>query len=381
MTSRAAGSMRRRVIKSRHALQLLVVMALFAIVRPAMAAQSPACAPSSSTASITLPAASISPNQSDGLIGSPNSVSVTFDCSAPFLVDQNYEDNFKLMTGNFASIDKTTVPPGGSGGIMFATSLPGIELQLTAAQVQASSGNNGPNGGPGWQMGAINCISYTQNTDNWYCTPANTIAVTFTAQLVKTGTVTPGTGTVSSINLLQFFDQDTYILDAQCGHHGCSTTNPQIASPTNIGILTLNPVTVSVTACSVAVDPTVVTLPAVLTSTFTGKGAIAGKTPFNVQLSCPAGANLYITLATSNPQTGVTGVIAPVAGAGHAGNVGVQILDGHSGNPVTFGTAISEGTTTNGTMNLPFSARYYQTATGATAGTVTATATYTLTYQ
>lgn len=381
MTCRAAVSLCRHAMKIGHALRLLAVLLLFAIVRPAMAAQSPACVPSSSTPSITLPATSLSPNQANGLIGSPGTVSVTFDCSKPFLTDQNYADNFSLLTGNLAPFDTTTVPPGGSGGIMFTTNLPGIEVQLTAAQVQASSGNNGPNGAPGWQMGSISCISYTQSTNNWYCTPANTMAVTFTAQLVKTGSVTPGIGTVNSINLLQFFDQDIYILNAQCAPWGCFTSNPRTASPTNIGTLSLNPVTVSVTACSVAIDPTVVTLPTISTSALTGAGSTTGKQPFNVQLSCPAGANLYVTLATSNPQAGTTGVIAPTTGSGYAQNVGVQLLKSDGATPVSFGTAISEGTTTNGIMNLPFYAQYYQTGTSASAGNVTATATYTLTYQ
>jgi type 1 fimbria pilin len=381
MTCRAIASLCRRVTKIGAALQLLTVLALFAVVRPAMAAQSPACVPSSSTASITLPAASLSPNQANGLIGSPGTVSVTFDCSAPFLTDQNYADNFSLLTGNLAPFDTSTVPPGGSGGILFTTNLPGIEVQLTAAQVQASSGNNGPNGGPGWKMGAISCISFTQNTNNWYCTPANTVAVTFTAQLVKTGAVIPGTGTVNSINLLQFFDQDTYILDGQCSRRSCVTSNPQIASPTTIGTLALNPVSVSVTSCSVAIDPTVVTLPTISTSSLAGVGSTTGKQPFHVQLSCPAGANLSITLATSRPQAGATGVIAPTAGSGYAQNVGVQLLKSDGATPVPFGTAISEGTTTSGTVNLPFYAQYYQTGASATAGNVAATATYTLTYQ
>lgn len=380
MTCRAAVSLCRHAMKIGHALQLLAVLLLFAIVRPAMAAQSPACVPSSSTASITLPATGISPGQSNGLIGSPGTVTVTFDCSTPFLNDQNFEDDFSLMTGNLAPMDTMTVPPGGSGGIMFTTNLPGIEVQLTAAQVQASGGNNGPSGGTGWKMGAIDCISFTQTSNNWYCTPANTLVVTFTAQLVKTGSVTPGIGTVNSINLLQFFDQDTYTL-YQCNRHGCSISSPQTASPTNIGTLTLNPVTVSVTACSVAIDPTVVTLPTISTSALNGVGSTTGKQPFNVQLSCPAGANLYVTLATSNPQAGTTGVIAPTTGSGYAQNVGVQLLKSDGATPVSFGTAISEGTTTNGIMNLPFYAQYYQTGASASAGNVTATATYTLTYQ
>ncbi len=380
MTCHAAIHLWRPTMKIIQALQLLAILLLFAIVRPAMAAQSPACVPSASTASITLPATGISPGQSNGLIGSPGTATITFNCSTPFLNDTNFEDDFALMTGNLASMDTMTVPPGGSGGIMFTTNLPGIEVQLTAAQVQASGGNNGPNGGPGWNMGAIDCISFTQTSRNWYCTPANTLTVAFTAQLVKTGSVTPGLGTVNSINLLNFFDQDTYTLYT-CIKKKCSVSSPQTDSPTNIGTLTLNAVTVSVTACSVAIDPTVVTLPTIATAALTGTGATTGKQPFSVQLNCPAGANLSITLATSNPQAGVTGVIAPTTGSGYAQNVGVQLLRSDGTTPVPFGTAISEGTTTGGIISLPFYAQYFQTGTSASAGNVTATATYTLTYQ
>jgi type 1 fimbria pilin len=133
----------------------------------------------------------------------------------------------------------------------------------------------------------------------------------------------------------------------------------------------------------VAFDPTVVTLPVVITSNFGAPGSVAGQTPFNVQLNCPsaaAGANLAITLATSNPVAGATGVIANTSGSGYAQNVGVQVLD-RNGNPVSFGTAIPAGTVTAGSFNVQLGARYYQTGASVTAGQVKATATYTITYQ
>lgn len=135
-------------------------------------------------------------------------------------------------------------------------------------------------------------------------------------------------------------------------------------------------------ACSVVVDPTVVTLPTVFASAFTGVGSVTGQTPFNVQLNCPsaaAGASVAITLATSNPVAGATGVIAPTSGSGYAKRIGVQVLDG-GGNPVPFNTAIAAGTVTAGAFNIPLAARYYQTDANPTAGQVKATATYTITY-
>jgi type 1 fimbria pilin len=136
-------------------------------------------------------------------------------------------------------------------------------------------------------------------------------------------------------------------------------------------------------ACSILIDPTVVTLPTMYSSAFTGTGSTPGQTPFNVQLNCPstaAGASLSITLATNSPVAGATGVIANTTGSGYAQNVGVQVLD-RNGNPVAFGTAISAGTVTAGNVNVQLGARYYQTGTSVTAGQVKATATYTITYQ
>jgi type 1 fimbria pilin len=309
------------------------------------------------------------------LVGSPASVTVTFTCSnLPYsqpTAPSYYSDTATIQAGNLAKADPTDNPNSGNG-IMFATNLAGLALQLTASPVQASDGTglrSGPGSSRGFEPGAVTAPSSAwQCIQSWLLgclqyggTYNGSVSETFTAQLVVTGPVT--TGTLSAINLMQF---NWYI-------YGISPSQGYFAT------LTLGSSTVKAAACSIAVDPTVVTLPAVTAATFTGKGATTGQTPFNVQLNCQAGTKLAITLATANQQTGTSSVIAPTTGNGYAGNVGVQVLDG-SGNPVTFGTAISEGTTTSGAMNLPFYARYYQTAAGVTAGAVAATATYTLTY-
>ena len=152
-------------------------------------------------------------------------------------------------------------------------------------------------------------------------------------------------------------------------------TNPvEIFKITNINFV--------IPTCTAAVDPTVVTLPAVSATAFTGNGSTAGQQPFQVQLNCVSGANLSITLSTTNGSGAKTlGVISNTTGTGYATRVGVQILKQDGITPVTFDTAISEGATQNGTMNLPFFAQYYQTSNGTVAvGQVSATATYTLTY-
>ena len=133
--------------------------------------------------------------------------------------------------------------------------------------------------------------------------------------------------------------------------------------------------------CVIAIDPTTVTLPTVATSAFAGAGSTTGTTPFQISLTnCPTGDQLSITLTTSNPQTGTTGVIQNTAATSPAAGVGVQLLDG-AGKPISFGSAIPEGPIPGATVNLPFAARYYQTDAAVTGGMVTAVATYTLTYQ
>ncbi|TAL71280.1 MAG: fimbrial protein [Rhodanobacter sp.] len=149
-----------------------------------------------------------------------------------------------------------------------------------------------------------------------------------------------------------------------------------------VEIFNITNITFVIPTCTAAVDPTVVTLPPVPATAFARKGTTAGQLPFQVQLNCVAGANLRITLSTTSAYSNTLGVINNTAGAGYATNAGVQILQSDGATPVKFGTAISEGATQTGTMNLPFFARYYQTSNrGVTAGQVSATATYTLTYQ
>jgi len=196
-------------------------------------------------------------------------------------------------------------------------------------------------------------------------------------QLVVTGTIAPGSvftgGQFAQWNV-DMCNMKSIVGFAHCG--ASKGTNP-------VELFNSSSIRFIAPACTIVVDPTIVTLPTVTASNFGATGSVAGQTPFNVQLNCPsaaAGANLAITLATSSPMAGATGVIANTTGSGYAQNVGVQVLDGN-GNPVSFGTAISAGTVTAGNFDVQLNARYYQTGAAVTAGQVKATATYTITYQ
>lgn len=205
--------------------------------------------------------------------------------------------------------------------------------------------------------------------------PAGTynFSVATALQLVVTGTITPGSvfngGQIAQWNM-DMCDVFFFFCRKSRG------TNP-------VEVFNSSSIRFIAPACTIVTDPTIVTLPVVVTANFNAPGSVAGQTPFNLQLNCPssaAGANIMITLATNSPIPGATGVIANTNGGGFATNVGVQVLDGN-GNPLPFATAIPAGTVTAGVFNIPLNARYYQTGAPVAAGQVKATATYTLTYQ
>jgi type 1 fimbria pilin len=334
--------------------------------------QAPACTASPSSATITIPSPiSIAPGTSNGKIGNPASVTVSIDCNPAFLNTPNYYDNFTALAGQLAALDPTNAPPGGQG-IMLQTNLSGIDVLLKATPTQASSGTGGPNGTPGWPIKTINCD--TGKTP--YCT-FNPVSATFTAQLVKTGPVSPGT--ISSIQILQFFDSDFSPLPP----NGQPANTIYTSASASYGTLTLNAVTVSMSTCNVTsqLQNFTVTLPKISTSALKSTNSVAGQTPFNIQYSCPSGWSLYMTMSTTTPGP-APGVILPPAfcpAGAPATNVGVQLLQGNQ-QAVNFNVAQTLGNSPNGTLTIPYYAQYYATGSPVGSGPICATATFTMSY-
>ncbi|MFC3652517.1 fimbrial protein [Dyella humi] len=340
--------------------------------------QAPACSASTTSAAISLPSTiSIAPGTANGLIGSAASVTVNVDCYTAFALTPNYYDDFTVLAGQLAAIDSTNASPSGSG-IMFQTNVPGIDVLLTATPTQASSGSNGPNGTTGWAIQTSDCTSAGGTRNNpGSCSP-NPITAKFTAQLVKTGPVSPGT--ISSIQLLQLFDSD-FVPPNPPGNG--STTTYSSAS-VSFSTVTLNAITVSMSTCNVVAGSSnlSVALPTIVSNALPTTGSVAGQKAFNIQYTCPSGWALYMTMSTANPGT-ATGVIMPSAScsAGSpASNVGIQLLQSNR-QAVTFNTAQSVGNSPNGTLNLTYYAQYYATGSPIGAGQVCGTATFTMSYQ
>jgi type 1 fimbria pilin len=151
-----------------------------------------------------------------------------------------------------------------------------------------------------------------------------------------------------------------------------------------VAVSLANPITINATpiGCTVNTKSISVTLPPQSIGVQggiggnAGIGATAGRTPFTIALACTGGATASIQLDYGGTYTGIPGVLS---NKGTAPGVGVQILDKNA-TPVNFGTKALVGATPNGSWNLGYYAQYYRM--GAMApGTVSASATFTMTYQ
>ncbi|MGO4701659.1 fimbrial protein [Dyella sp. 2RAB6] len=330
----------------------LLLLALLLCLLPLGASAAVNCSITNNT--LTIGDVSVSPSAPVGtVLGTSGNAGITISCSGMPYDNTTQGKVVTMQAGNLAPRDASDATTG--AGISFATNVPGVALLVTATPVQADAQSClrcGPGSTAGFEPVTVN-----------YPPSSNSATATFTAKLVKTGPITPGA--LGSIQLMQFY---WYVYG-------------KTASVGPLSSLTFSGGNVTVIACSVNTDSQTlnVALPQVSTSALTAVGATAATTRFNINLSCQSGSNVSITLSTSTPGTGA-GVIAPATGTGKATNVGVRLLDG-SRNPVTFNTAKSLGATPNGPLSIPYYAQYYLTATPAGSGQVTATATYTLTYQ
>ncbi|CDL80133.1 fimbrial protein [Xenorhabdus cabanillasii] len=134
----------------------------------------------------------------------------------------------------------------------------------------------------------------------------------------------------------------------------------------------------NVTARSCEITAPVVNVPmgAVLKSHFKNIGDTAGGRSFEINVQCKGSPNANITWEPGKTDT--NGVINADATSSATG-VGIQILDDKS-NPVKFGEQQDLGTI-NSSKILSYTAKYYQTSNTVTAGSVNATATFTVDYK
>ncbi|ENX57164.1 MULTISPECIES: fimbrial protein [Acinetobacter] len=156
-----------------------------------------------------------------------------------------------------------------------------------------------------------------------------------------------------------------------------------------------NAITIASSSCELQGNINkVVQLPTVMKSGFSGVGSTQGEQAFDLNILCNGGKNPtgyeeknQISLDFDFPQDGTNNqVMANTApNSTKANGVGVQLLWKYQnknqvirkGDKLDVGTVNSNQTVQ---YNIPLSARYYQTATNVTAGTVRAMATVTIQY-
>lgn len=161
------------------------------------------------------------------------------------------------------------------------------------------------------------------------------------------------------------------------------------------GVLSLGDVSLPVTAtsgtvtaisCTVSNPAITVNLPPVSAQNLDSPGKTAGATRFTIPLSCTSGADVYVTLTDQTAPANTTSLLT-LKPASTAGNVKLQILRS-GGTAVSYGPESAAAGMTNqwlvgpsaSTTGIPLSVQYYATGTAA-AGTVQATALFTLSYQ
>ena len=141
--------------------------------------------------------------------------------------------------------------------------------------------------------------------------------------------------------------------------------------------------TIVTPSCTAAPTPPV-QLGKVWKNLFSSVGSTAAEQGFNIKLNCreakPELNAVYLRMDAKPDASGAPGVIALSPDANAATGVGIQILD-KGRQPVTYGQGALVGMSKDGVYNVPFHARYYQTANQVTAGQANGSATFTLEYK
>lgn len=351
---------------------LMLAMVGIGLSPSVWAAVNPTC--SGGNLALTLPNVTVTHDTPVGtLLGSATTGTASFTCSNLPTTKANsptLEAGLQIYNLLASQLYPATLPSATSTNIntvTFATNVKGIALQLTIGP-----GMRGYDQNPGDQQPNAYVIGYVPE-------PSGSLAISYTAQLIVTGAVTPGT-----ISALTLFNYEWYI-------YGCSNCNSASTSASLGTHLTVTAgTTVSLQGCTVDTGSAAftVTLPTIAATALATTMSSAGETPFNINLTCQAGTTVLITMAAAKANALYTGVINSTTGTGFATNVGVQLLYAGTNvngavtpTPVTFNTAKSLGASPNGAMAIQYYAQYFATGTPVTAGNVAATATFTMSYQ
>jgi len=111
---------------------------------------------------------------------------------------------------------------------------------------------------------------------------------------------------------------------------------------------------------------------------FPAAGSVAARAPFSLGLACQSGVKVSVTFSSTSGSTGIGSVLG---NAGSAAGIGLQLLDSTQA-PLVLGSPLVLSASTTGNMTFPFYVQYYRLgAPPVVAGSVRATAVFTMSYQ
>jgi hypothetical protein len=260
---------------------------------------------------------------------------------------------------------KTTITSGtetSSGSNIYQTGVVGIGVQFWNID---KNGNATliPSGASG----------YTSTITN---PGSSSTSISTKAQLVVTGPIT-STGSMSGLPVIRMSFSGS-----------CLTSNPS-----NFDFTVTSSASVTALSCNIVNQSIQVNLPKVNKNTFKSIGTTAGDTSFSIDLNCPSeGSNIYVAFTDVNNPSSQSDLLSLSPSSTATGiKLKISLNDGFL-SPVTFGPASSEYAIINsyavymapsitGNVSLPLLVQYEATSTTPSAGTVSAQAYFTISYE
>ncbi len=187
---------------------------------------------------------------------------------------------------------------------------------------------------------------------------------TDTFELIKTST-TPATGSIPALTL-----------------------NMEYSTPVSNNVKRLplykylfSPINISTASCQIEDKNLNINMGIALLPKFNGVGSTQNPVAFSIPLICDAQTAVNVTLDNVSPLADPANGVLGLNSSSTAQGLGIQLK--YNDVPVQFGTLINYGTTTSPgeVVNIPFRAAYYMTSANARSGSVSATASFTMTYR
>jgi type 1 fimbria pilin len=345
-----------------------LLLAIVAIGWAPCAAAAPKC--TSSSATLNFPGTVTIPNNTAvGSTLATGTANMTFTCSG--ISSFAGGGSAYIQAGQYlATLDSTNNPAG--PGITFATGVSGLAVLVNATPVPTSSEAClacGPTSTAGYQPGSV--------PGNALGTGSGTVTASYTATLIKTGPIAPGT--IPSINLIPFW----WFIPGDGSYGTSMSLNANLILPT----INLTAPSCTLTAGSQHIA---VTLPGVSATSLSTAGQVNGRTAFSIAITgCPTSVNTITTYFYGGNIDTTSGNL--LNSSGTATNVEVQLLNGSGGSAAAL-SAInlagaqasaqnsSQFNVSGGAATLNYYAQYIASGGAATAGSVSTSVTFTIAY-